>query len=103
MKDLQINYKYASSYINDSGIKLSKLETKTLVNKFTKWERKYVYSLPNGYQDYRENVIWLDYDEIIEAYINYAANNFSFYPKGNCKAKEIIYLNNVILPQIESF
>ena len=102
MSNLQINYNYASSYINDSSIKLSKFEIENLLNKFTKWEGKYVYSLPNGYQDYRENVVWLDYNEIIEAYINYVANNYSLYPIGNCEAKEIIYLHNVILPQIES-
>lgn len=36
---------------------------------FSLWEENYVFALENGYETFRENIIWLDYDEILEMYL----------------------------------
>ena len=42
-----------------------------IISKFSKWEERYVYSLPDGYESFRDLPHGgLDYDEVLEMYID---------------------------------
>lgn len=103
--NLKINSQFVFNYLDENNISLSKAMLNELINKFTKWEDKYVYSLPNGYEDYRDNIVWLDYDEILKMYIDVMSNSSMSCPDTSMDGyqQDFAYFKNDILPQIESF
>ena len=40
-----------------------------LAFRFSLWEENNVFTLENRYETFRENFVWLDYDEILEMYL----------------------------------
>lgn len=59
----------------------------------------FVYSLEDGYEEFREKVIGLDYDEILEMYIENLVHPFEM-PHWQ-KKKNYLYFKDKILPQIK--
>lgn len=92
------NLVFLKEYNKDNGIHLSACQLKDMARRFSAWEEEHVYSLENGYEDFRDKVIWMDYDEILEMYMEEVAHP-TVKPSWQSDANHT-YFKNRILPQI---
>lgn len=94
------NFSFLRKYNLENELEIEDDTLKEMAYKFTLWEKLFVFPLDFGYEEFREKVIWLDYDEILEMYIENTVhplvkpywqteNNYSFF-------------TNRILPQINA-
>ena len=78
-----------------------RLDIRLLIEKahlFSAWEEKHVFCFEAGYESFRNNVIWLDYDEILEMYIENIVHP-SIKPSWQSDFNYSYFKSNV-LPQI---
>lgn len=64
-----MNLSFLKEYNEENNLGTTDSRLREMAYRFTSWEKLYVHSLENGYEDFREKVIELDYDEILELYI----------------------------------
>ena len=69
LTNLGMNLSFLREYNSENELELEDDILRVMAYKFNLWEQKFVFSFENGYEDFREKVIWLDYDEILEMYI----------------------------------
>ena len=53
----------------ENGYALSPRQLASMARRFTRWEVRNVFCHKNGYEDFRDQVICLDYDELLEMYV----------------------------------
>lgn len=98
--NFDINASFLREYKLENGLEIEDDTLKEMAYKFSSWEKHFVFSLNSGYEEFREKVICLDYDEILEMYIENVVHplvkpywqteyNYSFF-------------TNRILPQINA-
>lgn len=98
--NFDINASFLREYKLENGFEIEDDVLKEMTYKFSLWEKYFVFSLDSGYEEFREKVIWLGYDEILEMYIEnlvhplvkpywQTEDNYSFFI-------------NMILPQINA-
>lgn len=69
MSNYAINLAFLETYARESGYALSPRQLATMARRFTRWEVRNVFCHKNGYEDFRDQVICLDYDELLEMYV----------------------------------
>lgn len=100
INNFDINVSFLREYKLENELKIEDDLLKEMAYKFSLWEKHFVSTFNSGYEEFREKVIWLDYDEILEMYIENTVhplvkpywqteNNYSFF-------------TNRILPQINA-
>lgn len=94
----QINLHFLKKYNTENGTNLSASLLENMAYQFSSWEEEHVCSLENGYEHFRNEVIWLDYDEILEMYIENIAHP-SIKPSWQSDSNYSFFKNN-ILPQM---
>lgn len=98
--NFDINVSFLREYKLENGLEIEDDVLKEMAYKFSSWEKHFVFSRNLGYEEFREKIICLDYDEILEMYIEnlvhplvkpywQTENNYSFF-------------TNRILPQINA-
>lgn len=98
--DFDINISFLRKYNIENGLGLEDVVLREIAHKFTLLEKHFVFSLDSGYEEFREKVISLDYDEILEMYIENTAHPSvkSFWQSEN----NYSFFVDEILPQISS-
>lgn len=66
MSNYAINLAFLESYARENGYALSPRLLASMARRFTRWEARNVFCHKNGYEDFRDQVICLDYDELLE-------------------------------------
>ena len=96
--NFEVNLHFLMESNKESGLKANGNLLRTLAYRFSLWEENYVFALENGYETFRKNVIWLDYDEILEMYLKSVVcpNLKEPYWDDDCYQ----YFRENILPQI---
>lgn len=69
MSNYAINLAFLETYARESGYVLSPRQLASMARRFTRWEVRNVFCHKNGYEDFRDQVICLDYDELLEMYV----------------------------------
>lgn len=64
-----INLAFLETYVRESGYALSPRQLASMARRFTRWEVRNVFCHKNGYEDFRDQVIFIDYDELLEMYV----------------------------------
>ncbi len=64
-----INLAFLETYVRESGYALSPQQLASMARRFTRWEARNVFCHKNGYEDFRDQVICLDYNELLEMYV----------------------------------
>ena len=59
----------ALACVRERGYALSPRQLASMARRFTRWEVRNVFCHKNGYEDFRDQVICLDYDELLEMYV----------------------------------
>lgn len=95
-----INVSFLRKYNQENEFGFGDDELMEMANKFTLWEKRFVDSFDNGYEDFREKVVWLDYDEILEMYITDIAHKSVIHDWQN--EYNDIFFREKILQQINS-
>lgn len=67
--NFETNVSFLRKYNLENGLEIEDDTLKGMAYKFSLWEKHFVFSFDSGYEEFREKVIWLDYDEILEMYI----------------------------------
>ena len=98
--NFDINISFLRKYNLENELGLEEVIIREIAHKFTLWEKQFVLSLNLGYEEFREKVIWLDYDEILELYIEATAHP-SVKPFWQSKNNYSFFMNK-ILPQINN-
>lgn len=62
----QTNLDFLKEYSKENELNLSICQLKEIAHRFSVWEEENVYRFENGYEDFRDEVVWMDYDEILE-------------------------------------
>lgn len=96
----QTNLCFLKKYNTENGTSLSASLLSDMAHRFSSWEEKYVLCHEKGYEDFRENVVWLDYDEILEMLIEETVHP-SVNPPWQSASNYSFFKNN-ILPQIDN-
>ena len=96
----QMNLSFLKKYNTENETSLSENLLKDIARRFYSWEEKHVFCHESSYEYFRENVIWLDYDEILEMCIEHIAHP-SEKPPWQTNAN-YAYFKNKILPQMNS-
>lgn len=100
ISNFDINVSLLREYKFENGLEIEDDALRKMAYKFSLWEKQFAFSFNSGYEEFRENVAWLDYDEILEMYIENSVHplvkpywqtedNYSFF-------------TNRILPQINA-
>ena len=55
------NLVFLKEYNKDNGIHLSACQLKDMAHRFSAWEEEHVLCLENGYEGFRDKVVWMDY------------------------------------------
>lgn len=100
LTNLGMNQSFLREYNSENGLEIEDDVLKVLAYKFNLWEQKFVFSFENGYEDFREKVIWLDYDEILEMYIEDFVHP-SVMPSWQSESNYSFFIGK-ILPQIKN-
>ena len=97
-KNLEANLDFLRESNKENHLKANGNLLRKLAYRFSLWEENYVFALENGYETFRKNVIWLDYDEILEMYLKSVVcpNLKEPYWDDDCYQ----YFRENILPQI---
>ncbi len=92
------NLKFLREYNKEEHLKANGNLLRKLAYRFSLWEERYVFTLENRYETFRENVVWLDYDEILEMYLKAVTrpNQKETYWDNDCYR----YFRKIILMQI---
>lgn len=69
MSNYAINLAFLETYARENGYALSPRQLASMARRFTRWEVRNVFCHKNGYEDFRDQVICLDYDELLEMYV----------------------------------
>lgn len=69
MSNYAINLAFLETYVRESGYALSPRQLASMARRFTRWEARNVFCHKNGYEDFRDQVIFIDYDELLEMYV----------------------------------
>lgn len=69
MSNYAINLAFLETYARESGYALSPRQLASMARRFTRWEVRNVFCHKNGYEDFRDQIICLDYDELLEMYV----------------------------------
>ena len=69
MSNYAINLAFLETYVRESGYALSPQQLASMARRFTRWEVRNVFCHKNGYEDFRDQVIFIDYDELLEMYV----------------------------------
>lgn len=69
MSNYAINLAFLETYVRESGYALSPQQLASMARRFTRWEARNVFCHKNGYEDFRDQVICLDYNELLEMYV----------------------------------
>ena len=98
--NFDINVSFLRKYNLENELGLEDAALREIAHKFTLWEKRFVFSLDSGYEEFREKVNSLDYDEILEMYIENTAHPSvkSFWQSENNYSLFV----DEILPQINS-
>lgn len=67
--NFEVNLGFLRQSNREKHLKTNGNLLRKLAYRFSLWEENYVFTLENRYETFRENVIWLDYDEILEMYL----------------------------------
>lgn len=94
----QTNLHFLEEYNEENHCALDPQLLVWMAHLFSAWEEKHVFCLENRYQDFHDNVIGLDYDEILEMYIENVAHP-SIKPYWQSDSN-YLFFKNKILPQI---
>lgn len=97
--NLDVNLFFLKEYNAENNLGVTSYKLMEMARNFTLWEHNFVYSLEDGYEEFREKVIGLDYDEILEMYIENLVHPFEM-PHWQ-KKKNYLYFKDKILPQIK--
>lgn len=92
------NLKFLREYDEEEHLNANDDLLRKLAYLFSLWEERYVFTLENRYETFRENVVWLDYDEILEMYLKAVIrpNQIETYWDHDCYR----YFREIILMQI---
>lgn len=97
-RNFNINLHFLEKYNEEYGKGLDICVITDMAHLFSAWEDKYVFSLENGYENFRDNVIGMDYDEMLEMYIEYVVQP-SVKPYWQSDSN-YSYFKTKIIPQI---
>ena len=67
--NFEVNLHFLMESNKESGLKANGNLLRTLAYRFSLWEENNVFSLENRYETFREEIVSLDYDEILEMYL----------------------------------
>ena len=67
--NFEVNLNFLRESNKENQLKANGNLLRKLAYRFSLWEENYVFALEDGYDSFRENVIGLDYDEILEMYL----------------------------------
>ena len=67
-ENFEVNLGFLRESNKENHLKAKGNLLRKLAYRFSLWEENYVFALEGGYETFRENVIWLDYDEMLEMY-----------------------------------
>lgn len=95
----QTNLHFLEEYNEENHCALGSQLLAGMAHLFSAWEEKHVFCFENSYQDFHDNVIGLDYDEILEMYIENVAHP-SIKPYWQSDSNYLFFRNS-ILPQIQ--
>ena len=62
----EINYSYLRQFNLENNLGIEDVKLREMAYRFHLWEKHFVFSFSSGYEEFRDKVIWLDYDEILE-------------------------------------
>lgn len=65
----EVNLHFLMESSNESNLKANGHLLRTLAYRFSLWEERNVFTLENRYETFREEIVSLDYDEILEMYL----------------------------------
>lgn len=95
-----MNLSFLKEYNEENNLGTTDSKLREMAYRFTSWESVYVYSFKNGYEDFRDKVIELDYDEILEMYMENEVHP-SVMPSWQSKRNYSFFIEK-ILPQLNS-
>lgn len=67
--NFKVNLHFLMESNKKNQIKVDDNLLRQLAFRFSLWEENNVFTLENRYETFRENFVWLDYDEILEMYL----------------------------------
>lgn len=67
--NLEVNLDFLRESNKENHLKANGNLLRKLAYRFSLWEENYVFALEDRYDTFRENVIGLDYDEMLEMYL----------------------------------
>lgn len=65
----EVNLHFLLESNKESDLKANGHLLRTLAYRFSLWEERNVFTLENRYETFREEIVSLDYDEILEMYL----------------------------------
>lgn len=68
-KNLEVNLDFLRESNKENHLKANGNLLRKLAYRFSLWEENYVFALEDRYDTFRENIIELDYDEMLEMYL----------------------------------
>ena len=68
-KNLEANLDFLRESNKENHLKANGNLLRKLAYRFSLWEENYVFVLEDRYDTFRENIIGLDYDEMLEMYL----------------------------------
>ena len=67
--NLEVNLDFLRESNKENHLKANSNLLRKLAYRFSLWEENYVFALEDRYDTFRENIIELDYDEMLEMYL----------------------------------
>lgn len=67
--NLEVNLDFLRASNKENHLKANGNLLRKLAYRFSLWEENYVFALEDRYDTFRENIIGLDYDEMLEMYL----------------------------------
>lgn len=68
-KNFEANRHFLMESNKENQLKANGNLLRKLAYRFSLWEENYVFTLEDRYETFRENIVWLDYDDILEMYL----------------------------------
>lgn len=97
--NLEVNLNFLRECNKENHLEVNDNLLEKLAYRFSLWEEKRIFTLENGYETFREKIVWLDYDEMLEMYLMAVVcpNQKEMYWDDDCYK----YFRETILMQID--
>ncbi|MDD6473278.1 MAG: hypothetical protein PUF62_09655 [Bacteroidales bacterium] len=100
-----VNYEKTLEIISREDVRVPHRQQVEWAYMFSKWEIENVFGLENGWEEWRETVYWMDWDEVMERFLfEMLLQKFSYKAQTPDYGEESTDIfNGIVLPRIMQF